>query len=268
MQPIILQTPTARAELFANGAHLARFEAQNEPLLFLSRASAFESGQPIRGGVPICFPWFGPNASAPQQPAHGFARILPWEVERGDDSALFRLASSDATRALWPHEFAATYRVEALERGFRLVFEVANRDADAFTFEVALHTYFAVADARQVSIAGLDGKTYIDKMDALARKTQRGDISFEGETDRVYLDAGGPVTLRDGARTVRIAGDAGWKSTVVWNPWIAKARALKDLGDEEWTEFVCIESGAVADDAITLAAGQSYRLAIDVEASS
>jgi glucose-6-phosphate 1-epimerase len=141
-----------------------------------------------------------------------------------------------------------------------------------FTFEVALHTYFRISEIRTITIEGLHGKTYLDKVDGMKRKVQDGTITIGAETDRVYLDAGGPIILRDADRTVRISPRNGaedcWRSTIVWNPWIEKAKAMKDLGDDEWTQFVCIESGAVADNAVTLAAGQSYMLAIEVEVTS
>lgn len=271
MNPITLprlhiEKDGASVEIFEQGAHVSRFQSSDgTELLFLSSSSRFESGKAIRGGVPICFPWFGPKADDASAPAHGFARTMPWNVvEEKPLSVELSLESSDATRALWPHDFAASYRVTFVNHQLQLQFTVRNCGNEPFTFEVALHTYFRVSDVRGVKIEGLDGETYLDKVDAGARKTQTGLVTIEGETDRVYLDSFGPMVLHDGERTVQIAGDNGWRSTVVWNPWIEKARALPDLGDDEWTQFVCIESGAIADDAITLQAGQSYQLTLEI----
>jgi glucose-6-phosphate 1-epimerase len=255
----------AGVELFLQGAHISRFDAAygGSPL-FLSRESGFEEGKAVRGGIPICFPWFGPNQTNPSLPSHGFARTTAWQVESVADELVLGLESSEHTLALWPHAFRANYRVAVDENRLYLALDVHNTGEAPFTFEAALHTYFRVSDVRSVVIDGLDGKTYLDQLDHRRPKTQKSIVTFEGETDRIYLDSPGPVTLMDGERTVRISDRGGWRSTVVWNPWIEKARALKDLGDDEWTQFVCIEAGVVADDAVTVGPGDFSTLAIEI----
>ncbi|HEX8464665.1 MAG TPA: D-hexose-6-phosphate mutarotase [Abditibacterium sp.] len=271
MDPITLprlqiEKDGASVEIFEQGAHVSRFQSSDgTELLFLSSSSRFEVGKAIRGGVPICFPWFGPKADDPNAPAHGFARTMAWQVaDQRPFSVELDLESSEATRALWPHDFEAKYRVTCINARFQLQFTVKNSGTEPLHFEVALHSYFRVSDVKNIEIEGLDGKTYLDKVDGAARKIQNGTVKIEGETDRVYLDAGGPIELRHGERRLKIAGDSGWRSTVVWNPWIEKARSMSDLGDDEWTQFVCIEAGAIADDAITLPAGQSYQLTLEI----
>jgi glucose-6-phosphate 1-epimerase len=264
MKSIALFTPSARAELFLQGAHLARYEMNGKPVLFLSKRAEFAPGKAIRGGIPVCFPWFGPHADDPRLPSHGFARTAEWELlESREGFAALRLESNEATHALWPHDFQAIYRIQLLEQGLRLDFRVHNTGTSDFVFETALHTYFAVSDARQVSVEGLDGKTYLDQADGNRRKLQQGTITFEGETDRLYVDSGGPVRLREGGNTIRIINRDGVRSTVVWNPWTDKARSLKDLGEDQWPGFVCIESGCAADDAVTLEAGESWTLVVE-----
>jgi glucose-6-phosphate 1-epimerase len=260
----------AGIELFLQGAHISRFDgSQGGSPLFMSKAANFQPGTAIRGGIPLCFPWFGPNKADENLPAHGFARTTEWQIESADQKELvLKLESDEHTLALWPHLFRANYRIGFDSNHLQVSFEVHNTGNAPFTFEVALHTYFRVQDVRAIAIDGLDGKTYLDKVGKIGSKTQQGTIYIEGETDRVYLDSPGPIILREEGRSIRLTDRGGWRSTVVWNPWIEKARALKDLDDEEWTQFVCIESGVIADDAVTVGAGDFYTLAIEIEVES
>ena len=241
----LLRSP--EADVYLQGAHLTRFR----DWLFLSERSHFARGQAIRGGVPLCFPWFGPRKDDADAPQHGLVRTALWQIENVADDAVTLVTRADAWTARMKFGFGEQ---------LRLRFEVENLSDKPFDFECALHTYFAVEDARTTSIEGLDGKTYLDKTEAYQRKTQSGAVTFSGETDRVYLDAPGPLAIRDGARTIQIEGASGWRSTVVWNAWASKAAAMQDFGDDEWTRYVCVECGAIADDAIALAAGATYVL--------
>ena len=236
------------ADITLQGAHLTRFK----DWLYLSPNSPFAPEKPIRGGVPVIFPWFGPKQNAPQ---HGLARTALWEIENVAEDALTLRLELEAWRARMKFGFTDE---------LRLRLEVENIAPIPMPFECAFHTYFAVEDVRGVFIEGLDGKTYLDKTDAMKRKSQAGEVTLNGETDRVYLDSPGPITIRDARRGFRIEGVAGWHSTVVWNPWSEKAAALPDLGAAEWPRFVCVECGAIADDAVTLAPDESYVLDISV----
>jgi glucose-6-phosphate 1-epimerase len=249
------------AEIFLQGAHLTRFR----DWLYLSPNSNFKRHKAIRGGIPVVFPWFGPKKDDSDAPQHGWARTAIWNVaEVADDgsSVTLELCSPDTT---------APDLVARLQFGFgdelEVRFEVENRTEDPFTFECALHTYFAVSDVRNVVVEGLDGKTYLDKPSGGARLTQSGPIRFGEEVDRVYLESGVPIEIRDTHRTIHVRGDAadaGWRSTVVWNPAAERAAQMSDLGAEEWPHFVCVESGAIADDAITLARDQIYLMHLRV----
>ena len=239
------------ADIYLQGAQLTRFR----DWLFLSNTSNFAPHHAFRGGVPLIFPWFGPNKTDISAPSHGWARTEIWQVEDVADDAVTLKLENDAWHLRMKFGFGETLRMR---------FEVENQSANARNFECALHTYFAVEDVQNVTIAGLDGKTYLDKTANYARTKQSGDVTLNGETDRVYLDASGPIQIRDGARTLHIAGDAGWRSTVVWNPGETRAAQIGDLQDDGWKRFVCVECGAIADDAVTLAAGANYALDIAV----
>ena len=257
-----------RAEVFLHGAHLSAWQPPGHaPVLFLSRHSAFDPAKPIRGGVPICFPWFGPHATDTQAPMHGFARILPWALVEAQDTneavtLSFRLSDDEMTRAsAWPHPFEAEFRL-TFGASLEMALTVHNTGPAAVTFEEALHTYYAVADIRQVTITGLEGTDFLDKTRGFARTPQGASpVRITGETDRIYLATQASCAIEDAAghRTIDV-GKQGSDTTVVWNPWVDRAKAITDLGDDEWTRFVCVETCNVKDSAVTLVPGDSHTL--------
>lgn len=264
--PLVRVTGSAgSAEVYLHGAHVTAWApVGQEPVLWLSAASRFTDGAAIRGGVPICFPWFGAKAGHPGAPAHGFARLLDWALvdareERDDVVLTLGLADSDATRASgWPHPFEARYTVTIGEH-LTLALHVTNRGREPVQFEAALHTYLRVRDIRATEVAGLQGAPFIDQLAGPgARPGEHSPIRFDAETDRAYLGTQATTTVHDtGARrTITVAKDAS-NSTVVWNPWIAKAAAMADFGNDEWTGMLCIETCNIRDDAVALAPGES-----------
>ena len=262
----VFTTPDAEARAYLHGAHVTHFQLKGEkPLLFLSGRSRFEAGKAIRGGVPVCFPWFGPKAGDPAAPAHGFARLREWAVAstgKADDGSVrlvMTLSDDDATRAVWPQAFRAELIVTVgPELWVRLI--VHNTGSEPFTYEAALHTYLSVADVKRVRVDGLDGVFYLDKVDGGKKKKQPPTpITFTGETDRVYLDTRATCTIEDpaGERVTTVAKN-GSESTVVWNPWIDKARAMADFGDDEWPDMVCVETCNVGAAAVNVQPGASH----------
>lgn len=277
MPRLVVASRLGGGTVYFQGAHVTAWHpaAASEAVLWMSEASYFEVGKPLRGGVPICFPWFGPHASDPKAPGHGFGRLRDWSlieaVEAADGAVTLalELASDTPLTPLWPHAFRAVHKI-TMGATLTMVLEVTNAGSEAFTFEEALHTYFAVRDVRQVTVAGLEGAEYLDKVTGFDRKRQGGEaIGFGGETDRVYLDTTARCVIDDPGARRRIAiRKAGSDATVVWNPWIAKARAMPDFGDDEWTEMVCVETCNVNVHARTLAPGASHTMTaiIEVEA--
>ena len=227
--------------------------------LYLSPQAAHDGCQPIRGGIPVCFPQFadlGPLAH------HGFARTAHWTVltERNDkDFALVSLGLSDnaATRALWPHAFEAELSVIIEGSRLDLEFEVTNSGDSEFTFTAALHTYLAVHEVEQSRLEGLHGYSYRDKLDANKIKRDSGDvIEIEAETDRVYHDVQRPLLLREYRRSLGINAE-GFADVVVWNPWLERSAALADLPNDGFRHLLCVEA-AVAQHPVRLAAGESW----------
>jgi glucose-6-phosphate 1-epimerase len=270
---LALHAAEGEALVYLQGAHVARFRPKDEkPVLWMSAESRYEAGRPLRGGVPICFPWFGPKAGSPEAPPHGFARILPWTVgtvSRGAEGslrAIFDLPAEAAARGGFPRELSLSLAV-TVGRSLRMELTVRNVDSAAVTFEEALHSYFAVSDVRQVRVRGLEGVSYVDKTAAMARKPGEGaPIAIAAETDRVYAGTSGTVTIEDPEWRRRIVvGKSGSRTTVVWNPWIAKAKAMPDFGDDEWTGMLCVETANAMDDAVTLAPGASHAMTATVE---
>jgi glucose-6-phosphate 1-epimerase len=259
-------TPHGEANVYLHGGHVTHYRpAGQKPVLFMSSQSHLDPDKPIRGGIPIVFPWFGPSASGPSAPAHGFGRILQWTVEKAEEAAdrsitlVMGLESSEATRKLWPYEFSLRYQI-TVGASLDLSLEVLNRSSEPFRFEEALHTYFAVGDVRQVAISGLADTLYLDKTDGMRRKMQGPEaLSIGSETDRCYLNTRATCFIDDPVMGRRITIEKeGSDSTVVWNPWVDKSRAMADFGDKEWPGMLCIESGNVADNAVTVGAGERH----------
>lgn len=263
---------TSTAEIYLHGAHVTDFKKRSEPsLLFTSQCSRFEANQPIRGGIPIIFPWFGARDGSA---AHGFARNTSWLLTEttgtptGGVSLRFAFPGTKEN-ALWT-PFSAYYAVTVTDT---LILELIITNTAAgqnLTLEDCLHTYFTVGDIAAVSIRGLKGGAYLDKVDGFAPKTETNDaIRISSEVDRVYLKTTSTVEIRDEKlkRNIRVA-KSGSDSTVIWNPWIAKAQQLADFGNEEYQRMVCVESGNVASDKLTLAPGQSHVLRVELSSTS
>ena len=255
----VVNAPTSQGELVLQGAHVTSWKPiGQQPVLWLSQKSYFEKGKPIRGGVPICFPWFGPNAKDGTLPAHGFARLVEWEMvgahANEDGSIVLRLETSIDL-------FALRFQVEfGLELKMTLTTQLSANAKSRQSFEDALHTYFTVSDVRTISIEGLEETAYVDKVDQAILKASSGrPIRFTGETDRVYVGTQADCILIDESmrRVIRVA-KSGSLSTVVWNPWIDKSKRMADFGDDEWPKMVCIETANVGTDLIELLPGESH----------
>ena len=254
----------SRAEICLHGGHVRCWGRQNErPVLWESAASRFALGAPIRGGIPVCWPWFGAHPTDADQPAHGFARVLPWELRatralpRGHQVVL-GLTDSEATRSMWPHAFDLELEV-TVGHQLHVSLRATNLSEESMGFTAALHSYFAVSDVASIAVRGLADTDYIDTVGgARNRHTQLGAIQVREETDRIYLDTDTECFVDDPGwqRCLRI-GKQGSRTTVVWNPWVAKSQRMPDFGDHEYPEMLCVETANAENDARILAAGAS-----------
>ena len=259
-------SPKATGEIYLHGAHVTSWKpAGREEALFVSSQSRWEDGRAIRGGVPICFPWFSNKADDPKAPAHGFVRTKAWQLESiaraGDAVTVSMLTeSNEDTRRWWPAEFRAVYRV-TFDSELSLELEVTNTGSTPLRFEEALHAYHRVGAIEKARVRGLDAVHYFDKTDSNREKKQQGEIAIASETDRVYLDTTDALEIDDPVlrRRIRVVKENS-RTTVVWNPWINKARSLSDFADDEWKQMICIETSNVAGYSVALAPGQQHKM--------
>jgi glucose-6-phosphate 1-epimerase len=267
LQALRLRGGGCEALVYLHGAHVASFRTpERGELLWLSQQAVYAPGKAIRGGIPLCFPWFGAHPTRPELPAHGFARTRAFRFEgsrqRGDGvEAELAFVADAETAAAYPHQMTARLRVSVGVDGPRLgvAFEVENNDSASFDYELALHTYLSVGDVRQARVLGLAGASYDDKVSG-ARGVVEGasPITFASETDRVYSSSAS-VTVEDPALRRRIVVDKrGSATTVVWNPWLAKAQRMVDFGDDEWPSMLCIEAANARPAQVTLAPGAKH----------
>lgn len=257
------------------GAHLLSWvPTGGDDVIWLSDDAKFALGKSVRGGIPICWPWFGAHEESSDYPAHGFARTVMWQVTNvealsSDETRItFQLDTrqlDDAQRAMWPSPTVAEYR---LTIGKTLTMELTtfNHSDQAMTIGQALHTYFEVDCVSCTKLLGLEDKDYLDKTEGFKRKTQSAAVTINEEVDRVYLDTADDVIIDDGKRKIVIKKQ-GSHSTVVWNPWKAVADKMGDLGEDGYLKMLCVESANAAGDTVNIPAGESYTLRVtyDIE---
>jgi glucose-6-phosphate 1-epimerase len=259
-----IKTAYCQALISLQGAQVLSFQATDKnPLLWLSEHAAFSPGKAVRGGIPLCFPWFGPHPTDTNKPAHGFARHKKWQllsITQNENACTIKLhLQHDAeTLALWPHHFEAELTV-TLSHTLTLDFNVRNRDDREFPLTFAFHTYFHVSDIRRAQVTGLENTAFIDtlrKETALQKMPQA--IRFEQEIDRVYLQTAENYQLWDeiSGNVTHITSN-NCCSAIVWNPWQEKTDRLTDMQGTAWQQMVCVECGRVESDAITLAPAES-----------
>src|ERR1035437_3685380 len=262
----LLEHEGAQAEVCVHGAQALHYRpAGGEEVLWLSRASWYEAGKPIRGGIPVCWPWFGPHPTDAAAPGHGFARLRLWEVVDSktapDATAItLRLRDDAQTRQAWPYAFELTLRM-ALSDHLRLDLTTHNRGAEPFRITQALHTYLAVRDVAVVRISGLEDTPFLDTVNQYAVNQDHEPIAICGETDRIYTNTAAECVVNDPLwpRRLRI-GKGGSRTTVVWNPWIEKARRMPDFGDDEYHGMVCVETANAGPETIILPPGATHTL--------
>ncbi|WP_263358051.1 D-hexose-6-phosphate mutarotase [Acidicapsa ligni] len=259
-----ITTPAGSAEIYLHGAHVTSWKpADSSEVIFVSKETRWEDGKAIRGGVPICFPWFRAKSDNPKAPSHGVVRTKAWQLQsiiQGEDVVIVSLTteSDEETRKWWPHEFRLTHRV-TVGKDLTLELITVNTGDTAFQIEEALHTYNRIGQIDTIRIAGLDGAIFLDNRDNNREKLQQGNIAFDMATDNAYFKTRHTVEIIDPTlkRRIRLEKQNS-ASTVVWNPWKEDAAKLADLGDDEWTQFACVEACNILDAAVTLAPNEEH----------
>jgi len=264
------------AYLCLQGAHVTTFRPkdQAEPVVWLSDYAKFAVGKSIRGGVPVCWPWFGPHATETGFPGHGFARTVMWDVTgtaalaSGETEITLALVETEQTRAQWPHPTRVELKV-AVGQSLKMTLSTSNLGDSEIRIGEALHTYFQIGDIAEIKLLGLDGCEYLDKVGGSNRRTQSGDVSFTGEVDRVYLNTEATCVIEDSRLQRRISvAKSGSRSTVVWTPWREKADKMGDFGVDGWRRMVCVESANALDNVVVVAAGQTHRMSVEYSAEA
>ena len=262
-----------RALVSLHGAQvLSWVTADGREQLYLSPTTQFDSHSPIRGGVPLCFPQFNQRVLAGHAlPKHGFARTLPWSLggqapaSLTDDEGVtvtLQLTHNAVTRALWPHAFAAEVTVSLCPGSLTINFAVHNTDTQPWPFAIALHTYLQVNEVAETALYGLQGRTFWDAVTHLEQPTLRSQqgqaaLTFSGETDRVYSDVDGLVTVQHTGGRVTLRQSDSLPELVVWNPGPALCRSLHDMPPDGWQHMLCVEAACI-DTPVTLAPGQRW----------
>lgn len=258
-----IHTRSGKASVCLLGATVTDFQPTgHEPVLYVSPNSLWQDGVSIRGGIPVCWPWFGPSA-IPGQPIHGFVRNSCWRVERAAASTsaiTLDTADNDFTQAAWPHRFGLRLKVRV---GSELVLTLltTNRDAHPFEFSAALHTYFRISDISAIRILGLEGTPYLDKVRDYARTVTPGPITIDQRVDRVYLDTEAACVIEDpGMKRKIVIEKAGSRTTVVWNPWEQLSAEMSDLGAGQYRHFVCVETVVGPQEHKVLQPGETHEM--------
>src|ERR1035437_4703461 len=257
---LVVENKLGHAVIALQGAHLMAFQpAGQREMLWLSPKCVLEAGKPIRGGIPLCLPWFGPGPDGKSM--HGFARTTAWslvtaEILENDATHLVLKLEGDASTCdLWPHAFV--FRLDVVVGSeLKLGISVENLGVETAPLAFAFHTYFAVPNVAEVRVAGLEGVNFIDKMENSTRKQQAGDVTISAVTYRIYLDVPGRQTLISAEGSVYIESDA--KCAVVWNAW-TNDKTIADLGEGNHVGYVCVERCDVADHAVLLPPGGIYK---------
>lgn len=262
--PVIeINNGMARASVSVYSAQVLSFQPHNASadLLFQNPVAFYQEGKAIKGGIPLCWPWFGPDPENLGRPAHGFVRTRYWSVAKvgttqaGDTKISLVLEDSGETRELWPHRFSLELDITV---GETLCLSLVTRNAgdQAFSITQALHTYFSVGAIDQLRINGLDGVAYLDKVDNGQQKQQSGAVVIDKAVDRIYTDVSSELLIEDAAFGRRIGiTSSGSQTVVVWNPWTEGAAAMADLNNDAYEHFVCVETANAAADVVEIVPG-------------
>lgn len=263
LEYIEVSNSVSEAKIALQGAHIFHFKVKGKkPLLWLSDTALFKTGKAIRGGIPICWPWFGAHNSNKLLPNHGFARTFLWEhietksISEAETKVRLRLKSSEDSLSLWPYRFELTLDI-SLGTELRLSLITKNLDTQAFSITNALHSYLRVQDINQTYIKGLNNKPYYNKVDNSFNNIQAGMLRFTQEVDRVYQDINTPLQIQDGHDIITVKTE-GSETVVIWNPAEALSSKMADLSD--YQTMLCVESANALEDAPTIQANESHCL--------
>ena len=259
----------ASAKITTNGAHIFEYiPAGEKNLLWVSKKAFFAPGKPIRGGVPVCWPWFGASF-VEGRPGHGFVRVEEWEIAEiselpsGATKLVFTLDSDMKQFAMADFPFTVNM-IFTVGKQLEMTLVMVNKGKEPVKIGCALHTYFAISDINKIVVSGLDQCSFFDYKQGAAKfesNVQQGDIKVTSEIDNVYFPASGSTEIVDpGWGRIITIEKSGSDSTVVWNPWVEKATTMADYSPEEYTEMICVESANAKCDPRVLLPGVPHQI--------
>lgn len=263
---VMVSNKHADATICLYGAHLVNYNpARNMEILWMSPESEFENGKAIRGGVPVCFPWFGLHNTDENLPQHGFARILNWEVistetlANGGNQIVLQLCSSDETKKYWPHDFCAEM-IFTIGAKLELSLKITNPSEVEWDYTCALHSYFSVSAIQNISVEGLEKTRYQNQLDGGDYIQETPLLVIDKPTTHHYYDTLSDCLIHDPVfgRRIRIEKE-GSKNSTVWNPWVETCAQMGDMPDNAYETFVCVETVNKINDEIRLAPGESHQ---------
>ncbi len=272
LQMAVIVNDYATAIVSLYGGQILSFKPHgSEDLLFVSSESYFEQGKAIRGGIPLCFPWFGAHPKNSNFPNHGFARLKNWEVVSteqlitGETRLVISLSDDEETKSLWPDTFQTILEV-VIGQSLLIKWSVKNLGDEPFSITQALHSYFKVGDINRTTITGLEGTSYMEAI--RSEEPFSGEIAairISREVDRSYTDTEAPCKITDSEykRTIKIS-KTGSLSTVLWNPWEQLSVKMKDLGDQDYLNFVCVETANVMHNEVKIDPQGSHSMTLEI----
>lgn len=244
-----LTTQHSKAEIYLHGAHLTQLTLNNNKVVWLSPDAIFDGTKAIRGGIPICWPWFGKASADNNLPQHGFARNSLIEVDsiieqkNGDIVAALKLKNSETSMSIWPFKFELVVTFQLGEQ-FTISLSTHNLDSKPINISEAIHTYFAVEDIEHTRLVGLSDCHYFDQL-SKKKSCQQGDVVFNQETDNIYDQPKNHFVIQTTNRKAVNIKHIGANAAVVWNPWNDKAASMADFTSNEYTKMLCVEAANI-----------------------
>lgn len=269
LQFLSVENSHTTATIALQGAHVMHWQPKSatQPVLWLSSNARYTEGRSIRGGIPICWPWFGAHPTDSSYCPHGFARVIPWKVlqtsilANGATRLLLEMTHTDVTKKQLSYDYRFVLAI-TVGHTLRLEMMTTNLASHPFMIGEAFHTYFNISDVDHIEITGLENLMFSDKVAGYQRNVQHGPIRFNGEFDRVYLNSRRDCVIHDTGyeRKIRVTKSCS-HTTIIWTPWGEKASQMGDMGAEnEWRKMICLESANAMENSVTIYPNETHTM--------
>lgn len=272
LQYLEIDNPLATAKIALQGGHVMHWQPkfEKQPVLWLSEHTRYVKGRSIRGGIPVCWPWFGAHPTDSTLCPHGFARVIPWKLidadstETGATRIVLQMEETEEAKRQLSYAYVLTM-VITIGKRLKIDLSTTNKAAHPFVIGEAFHTYLNVSDVENIRISGLQDCTFADKLREYQRYVEHHILKFNGEFDRVYLNHNSYCLVHDPIynRVIRVAKSDS-DTTVVWTPWEEKAHAMGDMGDrDEWRHMICVETANALENAVVISPNRTHTMSVE-----